>query len=74
MNGTLSLSKIITGLNKTLNVVNQAIPLYQQLKPVLSNAKDILHIVNIINTPDNKNNKIKIDQKKVSKNLPTFFQ
>ncbi len=78
----LSLSKIIGGLNKTLNVVNQAIPLYQKLKPILGNAKDLLNVVNIINTPENidnkkdddiKNNKV-IEAKKVSTNLPTFFQ
>ena len=76
----LDIAKIVTSLSKTLNVVNQAIPLYEQFKPILSNVKDISKIVNIINTPDKKeDNNIKYinykEMKKVSNNnLPTFFQ
>ena len=75
----LDIPKIIGGLSKTLNVVNQALPLYEQFKPILSNVKDLSKIINIINSPDkNSDNKIKdkkIEIKKVSNNnLPTFFQ
>ena len=72
----LNLTKIIGGISKTLNVANQVLPLYQQLKPIISNAKDITKIINILNGPDSKsktNNNL--EQKKVSnQNLPTFFQ
>lgn len=72
----LSLGKILTGLNKTLNFVNQAIPLYQQIKPILNNSKDLLNIINNINKEDNTPKEtIKEEIKKVSSNnLPTFFQ
>ncbi|MBR1416629.1 MAG: hypothetical protein IJ572_02300 [Bacilli bacterium] len=79
----LDLPKIIGGISKALGVINQAIPLYQQFKPILSNVKDISKIVNIINSPDNEkielNDNIKDAKvneiKKVSNNnLPTFFQ
>ena len=76
----LDIAKIIGGLSKALNVVNQAIPIYEQFKPILSNVKDLSKIVNIINTPDKKeDNNIKdISFKEIKKvsnnNLPTFFQ
>lgn len=37
----LSLSKILSGAGKTLNVVNQAIPLYYQVKPMVSNIRQL---------------------------------
>lgn len=50
MNGSLlnnfSFTKIISGFNKTLNVVNKAIPVYKQVKPVIGNAKNVLNIFN----------------------------
>jgi len=34
-------SSLLTNTQKTLNVVNQAIPLYYQVKPIFSNIKSI---------------------------------
>ena len=83
MHEGLNLTKVITSLSKTLDFANKAIPLYQQLKPILFNAKDLLSIANIINTPDKTDNK-KVENKNLNKeievkkidnqNLPTFFQ
>ena len=78
----LDIAKVVGGLSKTLGVVKQAIPVYQQLKPILNNVKDLSKIVNIINTPDKSNNStnevkeiLNESIKKVSNtNLPTFFQ
>ena len=47
---------IFSILNKTLNVANEIIPIYQKIRPMF-----------------NKFNK-KEETKKVSNNLPTFFQ
>ena len=38
---TFSLVKVLGGLSKTLNVANQLIPLYNQAKPMISNAKNM---------------------------------
>jgi hypothetical protein len=59
----LTLPKVISGISKTLNIVNQAIPIYQQVKPIIANAGNILKIFNEINTPDsnNKNNNVQKD-------------
>lgn len=71
------LPKIINGINKTLGMLNKAIPLYQQVKPILNNATSLNNILNMIKKDDDNkiikkepNKKIK----KVSNNLPTFFQ
>jgi len=78
----LSLGKIISGVSKTLNIVNQAIPLYNQIRPVIKNASGILNIFREFNKPDNETQK-KITTKEVvtqnkpsnpSSNTLTFFQ
>lgn len=43
---------ILDGTQKTLGVINQAIPIVYQVKPVLSNMRSALKIANIINSPD----------------------
>ena len=40
----LNLGTILTNASKTLNVINQAIPLYYQAKPVISNLKSLTKI------------------------------
>lgn len=82
----LSLSKVVGGISKALGLVNQALPLYNQLKPIISNGKSLMSIVSILNKPDQltkSTNKEVINNissnsisstKKVSNNLPTFFQ
>ena len=80
---SLSLGKIIGGLSKTLNIVNQALPLYKQIKPIISNAGGILEF----NKPDTPSSAITLKEKSTqtstvdaktfetsSLNTPTFFQ
>ena len=45
-------SNILDGTQKTLGVINQAIPIVYQVKPAFSNLKSIFRIANAINTPD----------------------
>ncbi len=44
---------ILDGTGKTLGVINQAIPIIYQVKPIMSNAKTLLKIANVMNTPSN---------------------
>lgn len=44
--GNLSFGSILTGTQKTLNIVNQAIPLVKQAGPVLNNAKTMFRVMN----------------------------
>lgn len=39
---------LLDGTSKTLNVINQAIPVYYQVKPIVSNLKMISKITNEI--------------------------
>ena len=40
---------------KTLNVVNQAIPIFYQVKPMFNNAKTMFRIMGAMKDDDNKN-------------------
>ena len=43
---------ILDGTSKTLNVINQAIPVVYQVKPMIDNAKTMFKVANIINTEE----------------------
>jgi len=79
---SFSLMKVLGGISKTLNVANQLIPLYNQAKPMISNAKNILGVLKTVNsTPINNkiiettNYEIKKEESYNSSNFnnPTFF-
>ena len=42
----LSLSSIINGTSKTLNFVNQAIPVVKQVSPMMKNLKTMFNVMN----------------------------
>ncbi len=77
----LSISKVIGGISKTLNVANQIIPLYLEAKPMIKNAKNAFSVAKeIMATPKekktintssqlNKQNKQETSQKKEEKIL-----
>lgn len=71
--------KLLTGANKTLNVMNQTIPLIKQAKPMVNNVRSILKLAKVFNSEiaDNKNNSINISKKTSTvdnkANYPTFF-
>lgn len=47
---TIKWSELLEGTKKTLDVVNQAIPIYYQVKPIVSNAKTLFKVANVINS------------------------
>ncbi len=77
----INFSSIISGTGKTLNVINQALPLVKQAKPVLNNAKTMFKVMNEfkkVNTPTinkKKENISTITSKKQEKSTagPNFF-
>ena len=80
--GKLNISSILSNAQKTLNVVNQAIPLYYQVKPMFNNLKTIRKIGKEFKNIGNKENNNNLNIKKVEEknNLenkndfsPTFF-
>ncbi len=72
-----SFSKIISGTQKTLNFVNQAIPVVKEISPMLKNTKTIFKIFNEFNKQSVSENTI---VNSVSTNIdtyqngPTFFK
>lgn len=81
----LTLGKMVSGISKSLSVINQLIPLYKEIKPVLGNAKTILGTLKEIgnsgnsNPPKTEKNKVTTQKKEdfnkeiISNNAPIFF-
>lgn len=65
---------VLNNTQKTLNVINQAIPVYYQIKPIFGNIRSLSKLVTAFNEDDkvieNDNQNIK---KENSSNTPTFF-
>ena len=69
---------VLNNTQKTLNVINQAIPVYYQVKPIFGNLKSFTRLMNAFNEEDKPNNNINNQEninttKKENKNVPTFF-
>lgn len=68
---SLNIPGILDGTQKTLSVINQAIPVIYQIKPLVSNIGTLFKIKDIINDPNN--NKTNSDDIKKANNSPIFF-
>ena len=85
----ITFNGILNGASKTLGVINQAIPVFYQIKPIWNNAKTMLKVAKAMNSSDSNDfdaNKIKVNtssnaKKGTTKNNssvineegPTFF-
>ena len=58
---------ILDGTSKTLNVINQAIPVVYQVKPIIDNAKTMFKVASIINEPTEEKKEEKTN------NSPIFY-
>lgn len=68
-------SNFLDKTGKTLNIINQAIPVIYQIKPLYQNAKTAFKVVNAFKN-ETKNEIKKEERKKdysISSNSPTFF-
>lgn len=89
ISNSLSIGKVLNGISKGLSIANQIIPLYQQVKPMVGNARKILHMLKEFNHSSNNNVPIQktinqnneesnFNQKKNSsitiQSTPVFFQ
>lgn len=61
---------ILDGTQKTLGVINQAIPLVYQVKPMVSNMRSVFKIANMINEPTNTNS---VPNTPKQTNNPVFY-
>lgn len=68
--GGFSFSDIINGTNKTLNVINQMIPIIKQVGPTVQNAKTMFRVMNEFkkfDTPKGRNSVSNGNQKEENK-------
>ena len=75
---TIKWGEFLDGTQKTLNVINQAIPVVYQVKPIMNNAKTLFKIANIMKTPTSQNentiqNTNSIVNNNNSSNSPIFY-
>lgn len=72
--GKFSFSSFLNGASKTLNVVNQAIPIFYQVKPMINNAKTMFRIMGAVKDDDSNNksnHSIKTEQTAKNENINT---
>lgn len=48
----LKFGSILTGVQKTIGTVNQVVPLYKQIKPMIANGKTFLNIMKSVKSDD----------------------
>ena len=53
-----SFSGFLNGASKTLNVVNQAIPIFYQVRPIINNAKTMFKIMGAVKDDDSSKNNV----------------
>ena len=72
----INFSKLLDGAQKTLNIINQSIPIIYQIKPLYENTKTAFKVMNAIKDDEKEAKKQETIQpiKKVEPtNSPTYF-
>ena len=69
--GNLSFSTILNGTQKTLNIVNQGLPLIKQMSPIVKNAKTMFKVMNEFKKAETPTITTKTEI--TDSNNPTFF-
>lgn len=78
-NSGITFGSIINGTQKTLGLINQAIPIVKQVKPVFKNAKTMFKVMNEFKKSDSNNivnetkNNENVSEEVTESNGPTFF-
>lgn len=71
-------SNFLNNTQKTLGIINQGIPIFYQLKPIWSNAKTAMRVLNEVNKMNKSNTKTESTNTENSNtkntNNPVFFQ
>jgi len=67
----ITFNGILNGASKTLGVINQAIPVFYQIKPIWNNAKTMFRIAKAMNSSDFDASKIKVNTSHNTKKYAT---
>ena len=65
----INLGAILTNTQKTLNIVNQAIPLVYQVKPMVENAKTIFKVMGAVKEENNNSVNRSPNRRKSNNNI-----
>lgn len=86
LKSTLTLPKVLNGISKTLGIVNQAIPLYRQAKPMIQKGRTLFKLASELGKPDSTTSASTTNKQSIKSdttlplstpkklNTPTFFQ
>ena len=83
LSSALTFTKVLGGIKTGLNIVNQVIPLYKEVKPMVTNARKVLNVLKEINVPNStKSDKVTLNTSSKEKTVnnsplqsnPVFFQ
>ena len=70
----VNFTSILNGTQKTLSVVNQAIPIFKEMSPIVKNAKTMFRIATEYTKPNVKDTIHKEVMNTVYNNNPVFFE
>ena len=74
---SINWGNVLNNTQKTLNVINQAIPVYYQVKPIWGNAKTMFRMINALKdentTAKTTTNNNTDDEKNTNQSGPVFF-
>ncbi len=73
---SIDIASVLDGCQKTLGIINQAIPIIYQVKPLLSGAKTLFRIADALDVDDSKSGvekDIKTVNSNVGVNKPIFY-
>ena len=75
-------NNILNNTQRTLGIINQAIPIVYQIKPLFSNARTLFRVASVLNSNDdekeeindnNYSNNISYEEVKKDSNGPIFY-
>ncbi|MCI8347789.1 MAG: hypothetical protein HFJ12_07630 [Bacilli bacterium] len=69
--GGINWGNLLTNTQKSLGIINQAIPIVYQVKPIVNNAKTMFRIAGAMKDTDDTKNSSYNSQKKESTTIPT---
>ena len=69
----INFSSLLEGTSKTLNVINQAIPVYYQVKPMVSNLGTIRKIGKIVREPEEPKKESEEKSSTLKNGSPIFY-
>lgn len=67
--GRFSLSSLMSGTQRTLNLINQAIPVIKQVSPVMKNAKTMFKVMNEFKKTDTPSKEKKTNTSSPKENI-----